>query len=97
MIKPENVVPLNDRLWLKREVGAKETEEGIVLPSAEEKSTYTILNVGPNVKDERLKPGVRVISTMFGAVDILGLDVPKEEQQLYVLLAEDVIYAIVEE
>lgn len=88
------IQPLGNRVTLR--VAATPTKVGAIwVPPEAQESTYgvcqaEIVAVGPAVQDQRLQPGLRVITRRFGGF-------PHDEARTTWSVFEDSIYAIVNE
>ncbi len=92
----ENVQALGDRVLLQRAKVAK-TDGAIELTDAtlqqmqEDIKTFTVVNVGPNVKSELIAKGVQVIASPFARITLDDLE---DDDNQYMLVPEDQIYGV---
>ena len=95
-----NILPLNDRIIIKRYKEEEKTTGGILIPdSAKEKANKgEVISVGPgkildngNMQKVSVKPGDKVIFTKYS-----GNDIKINNEELLVLREEDIIGIIKE-
>ena len=90
------IVPLQDRVVLRKMEAKKETASGIVLPSEQNDSPnlFTVVSVGPLAEDKlgyALKEGDKVLKGQYSGDDIKG-----DGQDDIVIVAAEYVLAKVE-
>jgi co-chaperonin GroES (HSP10) len=96
-MKIDQIVPLHDRVFVEQDAQETETEAGIALHkgSLPEKNTFTVLAVGPDVKDSRIVKGARIVAGPYSRVYVDDLEVDRSDKTRYQLVPEETIYAII--
>ena len=88
------LVPLGDRVVLKKIIAEETTKSGIVLPGSEKEKPQMaeVVAVGPGTKDEpmELKVGDKVIFSKYGGTEI------KYEGEEYTIMHQNEILATIE-
>ena len=79
------ITPLGKRVLVKRDVGAKKTDSGIIMAATEVKTLGIVLSVG-NDPDLSLKEGDRVILPLTGSLKF------EHEGEALEIFLEDAIY-----
>jgi chaperonin GroES len=88
-----NIIPLGDRVVLKKEAEKTQTSSGLFLPSGamEREAIATIVSVGKKVEDPALTINSKVLYKEYSVIDVTI-----NEEELMVIKEEDII-AVVEE
>lgn len=93
-------VPRNNNIFVVQREAVEKTDGGLFIPEISKKrpSEGVIVALGPDIKDENLKVGTRVIYGPYAPHHLrVNIDFGGEEKEACVMTEEDIIAVIDEE